>query len=241
MCTVTFVPVKHGALITSSRDEKQVRKAALQPQAYVHNGSILTYPKDAEAGGTWIAVKDNGNAAILLNGGYIKHTPMPPYRKSRGLVLLDIFSADEPAEAFKQVPLDNIEPFTLVLYVEGKLAECRWDGRQKHQHQLPVNQPHIWSSVTLYEEEVRQRRQAWFSAWLHNNTMPVMEDIINFHRYGGDGDVSNDVCMSRDGIYQTVSITALQLTKGDNLLQYFDLVNNKTTARHIGISRPLVV
>lgn len=241
MCTVTFVPVKQGVLLTSSRDEKQVRKAALVPQAYMHGSNILTYPKDAEAGGTWVAMKDNGDAAVLLNGGYIKHIAKPPYNKSRGLIMLNVFSADDPVNAFKQIPLDNIEPFTLVLYIAGKLFECRWDGNKKYRQQLPGNMPHIWSSVTLYDEPVRQRRRQWFADWVNQNPKPGLADIINFHRYGGDGDISNDVCMSRDGIYQTVSITALQLTKGYNQMQYLDLVNNTTTTRQPGITSPMAV
>jgi hypothetical protein len=241
MCTVTFVPVKSGVLITSSRDEKQVRKAALPPQGYIHGGNILTYPKDAEAGGTWVAVKDNGDAAVLLNGGYVKHTPSPPYHKSRGLVMLDIFSDEEPFAVFKDAMLSNIEPFTLVLYIAGELTECRWDGRKKYSTALQHNIPHIWSSVTLYDESVRQRRERWFAEWLHINPAPAMKDIINFHQYGGDGDVTNDVCMSRDGIYQTVSITVLQLVKDDTVMQYVDLANNTKTTRRPGITSPLAV
>jgi hypothetical protein len=30
----------------------------------------ITYPKDADAGGTWIAKHENGNAVVLLNGGF---------------------------------------------------------------------------------------------------------------------------------------------------------------------------
>jgi uncharacterized protein with NRDE domain len=59
-----------------------------------HNGQKLFFPKDTDAGGTWIVMKENGDAAVLLNGAFINHTAEPPYRLSRGIILLDIFSTE---------------------------------------------------------------------------------------------------------------------------------------------------
>ena len=70
MCTVTFIPGKDRYFITSNRDEKMLRKPAIAPQPYVINGNTLVYPRDADAGGTWIAMNENGNAAVLLNGAF---------------------------------------------------------------------------------------------------------------------------------------------------------------------------
>ncbi|MGL1516781.1 NRDE family protein, partial [Vibrio parahaemolyticus] len=49
------------------------------------------FPKDPDGGGTWIALKENGDVAILLNGAFENHIPAYPYRRSRGLIFLDIF------------------------------------------------------------------------------------------------------------------------------------------------------
>ncbi|HWB27324.1 MAG TPA: NRDE family protein [Chitinophagaceae bacterium] len=227
MCTVTFVPAKTGCFIASNRDEKHIRRAALPPQWYKHNCRIM-YPKDTDAGGTWIAMKDNGDAAVLLNGAFIKHEAKPPYRKSRGLIFLDIVEEDAPVEAFKIIPLNNIEPFTLVFFVNNTLYECRWDGNRKYLRRLQGNMPHIWSSATLYDDEVIEKRRRWFDEWLRENPLPGKSDIIHFHRFGGDGDAQNDIRMSRGNMYCTVSITVMEITGAGNSMHYFDLKNNKS-------------
>jgi len=84
MCTVSFIPVGGKLFISSNRDEKRSRKIALPPAQYEYNELKFVFPKDADAGGTWIAVKENGDAAVLLNGAFINHIAEPPYRKSRG-------------------------------------------------------------------------------------------------------------------------------------------------------------
>lgn len=210
-----------------------MRKPALPPQTYNHEGIEMIYPKDADAGGTWISLKDNGDAAVLLNGGFKKHTPHPPYRLSRGLVFIDIVKQERPVQFFKNLVLDDIEPFTLLLFIEQVLTECRWDGQDKHITYLRSNIPHIWSSATLYDEAVIKKREQWFEHWLMNNPAPAVNDIFNFHRFGGDGDMRNDINMNRDGIYHTVSITVMQLTEGCSKMHYLDLKNNQSFTKHI--------
>ncbi len=57
MCTVTYLPSANGFYLTSNRDEKSTRPAALPPAVYFLNGSKIIYPKDAQGCGTWIALK----------------------------------------------------------------------------------------------------------------------------------------------------------------------------------------
>ena len=63
MCTVTYIPVGEKKYITSNRDEKAFRKKALPPQPYLHKEISLIYPKDGDAGGSWIALNENGKQA----------------------------------------------------------------------------------------------------------------------------------------------------------------------------------
>jgi uncharacterized protein with NRDE domain len=236
MCTVTFIPVNKRYYITSNRDEKNARRQAIPPQEYVHNNITLIYPKDTEAAGTWIAMKDNGDAAVLLNGALKKHVAAPPYRKSRGLVLLDIFEADAPITQFTRTNLNNIEPFTLVLFIENELYECRWDGNKKYGKQLLAEVPHIWSSSTLYDEEAVMKREHWFEEWLNNNATPAADDILNFHRFAGDGNAFNDLQMSRDDVYSTVSITGIEITRNKMAMRYLDIKNDLSFTKQIDVS-----
>jgi uncharacterized protein with NRDE domain len=132
MCTVTFIPSRGNIFLVSNRDEKHTRMDAHEPEAYSSSGGHVLYPKDAEAGGTWIAMHDKGNAVVLLNGGTEAHLTDPPYRKSRGLVLLDLIVEPSPSSAFLSMDLHNIEPFTVVCWDNGKLWEGIWDGENRH-------------------------------------------------------------------------------------------------------------
>jgi len=229
MCTVSFIPVKDKFFLTSNRDEKVLRKAAFAPAIYWENGSGLLYPKDADAGGSWISLNQNGNAAVLLNGAFTKHIPQPPYRKSRGIIFLDIIGAARPCFAFTKISLHNIEPFTIILFEDNCLYECRWDGQQKHCIQLKNYRPYIWSSATLYEPEVVAKREFWFTQWLNKNPNPKQEDILQFHQFTGDGDINNDLMMNRDGKMLTVSVTGIELDKYVGKMRYTDLKDNTVT------------
>lgn len=226
MCTVTFIPVADKLYITSNRDEKHWRSNAIPPAVYAGATGNLLYPKDGDAGGTWIAAHENGNAIVFLNGGFIRHTPEPPYRKSRGLILLDLIDDPDPAMAFGTIPLHQIEPFTAVLWSTGQLFECRWDGTKKYVTGLPDSQPHIWSSATLYDEEVVEKRKNWFRKWLQQHKHPSPDDILHFHQFTGDGDTHNDLRMNRNGQVFTVSVTLMALTDEMTQIHYLDLKNN---------------
>ena len=73
MCTVTFIPSQHKVHITSIRDEKHRRSSASAPAIAEGETGKLMFPRDGDAGGTWIAVHENGNAIVFLNGGFAAH------------------------------------------------------------------------------------------------------------------------------------------------------------------------
>jgi transport and Golgi organization protein 2 len=235
MCTVTFIPSNKRIILTSNRDEKHWRTAAAIPDAYPFQTGKIIFPRDGDAGGTWFAIHENGNVVIFLNGGFIRHVPNPPYRKSRGLVLLDLIDHDSPHEGFKEIILGNIEPFTAIIWDEGKLFECRWDGKEKHFLPLPADIPHIWSSATLYDQEVVIKRRNWFTKWLERNPHPSQDDILHFHQFTGDGDEHNDLMMNRDGKVFTVSITSALIGEGQIKVEYLDVKEGNTTERDFPI------
>jgi len=240
MCTVTYIPVKDKIFVTSNRDEKGWRSQAIVPASYAMQTGTIVFPKDTDAGGTWFAVHENGNVVILLNGGWVKHIPHPPYRKSRGLVLLDMIDDDDPVGKFLTSNFNNIEPFTLVIVCERKLYECRWDGKEKVHRKLQADNPHIWSSVTLYEDAVIAKREKWFREWLQKKPAPTQQDILLFHQFTGDGDSHNDLLMNRDGIVFTVSITSLESTGKSGVLQYLDCKNQQTHRQEFEFSKAIM-
>jgi uncharacterized protein with NRDE domain len=226
MCTVTYIPMGAQVFITSNRDEQHTRPSALPPQVYAQEQGAVVYPKDKQAHGTWIAAHENGNVAVLLNGGFQKHIPRPPYRHSRGKIVPEIVSGNDMVNAFLDYELENIEPFTLVLFGSGKLAECRWDGNEKHHRQLDAGKPYIWSSVTLYDDTTIERRETWFGNWLQTREVLTQESVFAFHQFGGDGDAHNDLRMNRNGKVFTVSITGIALQQSEVVMNYLDMANN---------------
>ena len=235
MCTVSFVPVRDQFIITSNRDEKITRKNAARPQPSVYNGQKLFHPKDGDAGGTWIVMKENGDAGVLLNGAFLCHAAEPPYRMSRVIILLEIFSTKRPSVTFTKIDLGNIEPFTFILLENGCLYEFRWDGMEKYYKQLSINRSYIWSSATLYDGFVVKKREQWFASFLNNHPLPTQQDIFNFHRFTSDGDKKNDLLMTRDGLYSTVSITSMLLTKDRASMKYLDIKNEKVSEVNIAL------
>ena len=226
MCTVTYIPTKKGAFLTSNRDERTDRAPA-EPPVTRYTGDALTYPKDAHAGGTWIALKGRRDAAVLLNGGFSNHQRKPSYRQSRGLVMLEIVQASSPAESFETMSFDGIEPFTLILFTGGRLMRCTWDGSRKHRRELDARRPHIWASATLYNQEARQMRTQRLQQW-YGKTAINAENILDFHL---QGDIRFDAGHSfnphRD-MMTTVSVTSIDLTSAEPAVHYHDLRANKT-------------
>jgi len=236
VCTVSFIPSNGKFFITSNRDERLSRKTAISPGMVDYNGQKLFFPKDTDAGGSWIVMKENGDAAVLLNGAFINHTAEPPYRLSRGIILLDIISTNKPSVTFAKINLQDIEPFTLILLENKSLYEFRWDGSEKFYKQLNINMSYIWSSATLYDGFVIKKREQWFASFLNDHPTPTQRDILNFHRFTGDGDKQNSLLMTRDGMYTTVSITSILLTKDRGCIEYLDISGNTSSEIKIELS-----
>lgn len=241
MCTVSFIPVRESFIITSNRDEKTSRKDALHPRMTLYNGQKLFYPIDGDAGGTWIVMKENGDAAVLLNGALIRHSPEPPYRLSRGIILLDIISTARPSLTFTKINLEEIEPFTLVLLENNCLYEFGWDGIEKYCKQLSNDRAYIWSSSTLYDGFATRKREQWFASFLNNHPVITQQDIMNFHRFTGSDDKPDGLLMTRDGIYCTVSITSVLMTKDSGNMKYLDLKTELLAELNIALTETLPV
>jgi len=234
MCTVTLVKNNlKGFILTSNRDEAIGRKT-LPLDFYEINGKQLLFPKDQVAGGTWISVSEQQTMICLLNGGYKNHEKQHHYRHSRGVVVTDILSEDNLWEAMKMYNCENLEPFTLV-GVDWNLGisfyELVWDGKKKHTRVLDANETHIWSSSTLYTEEMKQKRKDWLSGFKLNNELTA-KNIIKFHKTGGIGNAYYDLQIKR-GDLQTRSITQVAVNDVEVKMRYEDLVINEVFEKSI--------
>ncbi|XHR93623.1 NRDE family protein [Mucilaginibacter sp. UC70_90] len=235
MCTVTYVPTKSGFQLTSNRDENINRGKAVAPRTYQNGNYTLLYPKDADRNGSWIAAKNNGDIVVLLNGAFVKHKAIPPYKTSRGLVLMDIINAQNPFLFYQDIDLIAVEPFTLVLYAQGSLYECRWDGERKHVKLLDGKDAHIWSSATLYDEVAATKRINWFNNWHKSANPDKVEDILYFHYHAGEGDDNDALVINRGGKMKTVSVTNINVSSQNITMTYHDLKDGNEYVHDLAI------
>ncbi len=239
MCTVTYVPTPRGFILTHNRDEAPTR-SPLAITEVKKDVRTWIFPRDTGAGGTWIVTDDSGHAACLLNGAFVKHAHRPPYRRSRGLILLDCMEADDPYVFLTGYDFTGIEPFTLLLFSAGTVREMRWDGLQLHSRELPVDQTHFWCSATLYPPDMQGLREQIFRNWLASDGQGVdMETLLALHRTGSVNDPENDYVMNRQDRVRTVSITQVIKTENDATMRYFDLLDLQEDVRTITLRREI--
>ena len=235
-----------------ARDEKNIRKPALPPEKYEIHDEKVFFPKDPDAGGTWIAAADGGYSLCLLNGGFSIHQSKPPYRLSRGIVLLDFFRYNDVKEFLEAYDFKGIEPFSLIIAGGSSsgsgsssssgsgssagaipsLHELRWDGEHVHHTEMNPGIPKIWSSVTLYPDDVIRMREEWFHKWLLGNPVFSIPEAVSFHKKAGTGDIQNDILMNRDEV-RTVSITSVQRSISADEMFYEDIISGKNFHQNI--------
>jgi uncharacterized protein with NRDE domain len=222
MCTVSFFNTGNSLIFTSNRDEKKDREKAVFPNILDLGSNILYFPKDKKASGTWFVADENGNVAILLNGAFQKHESNPPYKKSRGIILLDLAKSENILDAFRDYDLSGVEPFQLLVYSQDILFRLLWDGMVKYKVLLDTNKSYLLCSSTLYNNEIVEEREQKFKKF-QNNKEINSQKIINFHKshlIEKEPHIEESVKEK----YSTVSITQLVITKENLDFTYHDLM-----------------
>lgn len=152
MCIVSiFSSGKNDFILTHNRDESHFRPTSNEIFTETINGKKYTAPKDLVSGGTWIFHSEE-YVCCILNGEYKIHSHQPPYRKSRGLVLIDLLNYHSIDEFVEKVDLEGIEPFTMIM-LNRKINEKKilvWDEKTKHLEDHSNENLIIRSSSPLY-------------------------------------------------------------------------------------------
>lgn len=208
MCTVTYIPHRNSFVFTSNRDEIASRNAT-----EIVETEELTFPKDTLKNGTWFVVRKGLYIRCLLNGAVTKHKHEPPYRLSRGLMVLELNSFDFLLDSIWEYDFTDIEPFTLIETHFGNdeltVTEMRWNGINVSIQSHDPSRPKIWSSSTLYSSEVAALRKSWLDKHvLEFGTAP--DSIWKFHHSTPHTDQTINVLMRRDHGPSTISVTQFQ-------------------------------
>ncbi|WP_347924522.1 NRDE family protein [Pontimicrobium sp. SW4] len=235
MCTVTLIPRgTNDFVLTSNRDEAPDR-TTLSPDFYEVNNTKLLFPKDEVAGGSWIGVSEKQRVLCVLNGGFEMHERKVSYRLSRGVVMKDLLVTKSLDKAIEDYNLEGVEPFTLVI-VEWKsemvFKEFVWDGKDKFFKRLPL-EPKIWSSSSLYNNEMKKERLQWFKDFKKGNKLSS-NSIMKFHTTAGKGNDNYGVIMDRFFV-KTTSITQIKKNDNEIFMSFENLQTNIKTEHNFQI------
>ena len=243
MCTLTYMPTGGNQyILTSNRDESPKRKAAVFPHTIQISGIKLLFPKDEEKGGTWIAASSRETVICLLNGAFEPHDYNPPYRKSRGLVLLDVFGFASAEEFATEYDLKGVEPFTMICIENGnegnKVTELRWDGTTLHKDLKNTGEPLLWASASLYSPEAQRARERFFHRWLNKVPQFNQANLVALHQSMKMGRFEND--FKQDGTkppVETLSITGVVKDNARLTMNYHDLISNTPRQSYLNLSK----
>jgi hypothetical protein len=214
MCTVTFSPGKESIYFTSGHDEKTLGHASAIPAVLELSSGKVICPNTEE--GAWIAGHENGNVAVFLDAAYVPHVAKPPYRKFRGLILLDLIDHYTPLNCFLAVNLNNVEPFTAIIRDNRHLFECYWNGKQKDYEEVDASLPAIWGSANHFDEQAMEKKRTQFKDFTDTHPEPSQKDIIAFHQ-----------------AQSAKAITYLDIGNDALHMHYLDVQNNKRFSEQV--------
>lgn len=228
MCTVTiFHKGNNDFVLTSNRDEAPNRKS-ISPKIYNENSIKMLFPKDELAGGTWIGVSEKNRLICLLNGGFVKHTRKDSYQFSRGVIVKNLLASDDVVASIENYNFTNVEPFTIVIAdwnTNLQFFELVWDGEESHFNKLPL-ETKIWSSSTLYSDEMKKERHQWFDEFNKSNKL-TSKRALDFHSTETENKTFG-IIMNREFV-KTTSITQVEKTNDTLSMNYFDLQQDEHT------------
>ena len=226
MCTVVYIPNKAASYFASLRDENPARATAIAPVLNSENSVKYISPVDSLAGGTWVGLSEFGNVIILLNGAFEKQERKAFYRKSRGLVVSELLRAEIPLVDWELMDMEDIEPYTLIVYIDGKLFQLVWDGEKKTRMMLDESKPQIWSSSTLYDVDAKKYRAELFENWTMMEPPINKASVLNFFKTFTDS--QNGFIMNRSEKVKTLSYTFIEINeKATANFDYYDFINFK--------------
>jgi hypothetical protein len=239
MCTVSFLPLDDGGyLLATNRDESPRRGPADPPRELTAGGRRMLAPVDTDAGGTWVAVDEQGRTLCILNGDRPPARPPAHDAPSRGLLVLE--SMEDPRLAAVEARLEQRlrgrtlreRPFKLLVAEPGgsgdpaRLARIDWDGSRLETSLL--DGPAVAVSSTQLSEAVTAARTSAFADF-QDSVAPWRDDARALaaaqHRWHAghtatapDGDAFS-VCMHRPDA-RTVSCTLVAVTPRTVTLRY---------------------
>lgn len=219
MCTVTVIRTDEGCRVMHARDEQRSRKDGL-PAAWrtLDSGRRAIWPTDADAGGTWVAARDDGVVLALLNRN-IPDNGRPPGTRSRGAIIPALIDLESSASMLKFLAtmdlagdLTGVSPFRLLaIDSTGSGAVVTFDGLELSEPVIS-DPPSCLASSGLGDEHVEVRLPL-FEQMMAEAASPEQQSAYHHHRWDDRPEFS--VLMSRRDA-RTVSITTIEVVAGQD-------------------------
>lgn len=222
MCTVSVIATPAGYRLVHSRDEQRTRGAGEPPSVRFEAGVRVVSPSDPDAGGTWLAAREDGLTLAIMNvnpeGGGPRGT------RSRGLIARDLSPVDQEdlVEAVRGIECGLYSPFRLVgvrtAGVGVRVDTWTWHGEGRLEHER-VGLPVCWGTSGLGDSVVRARLPL-FEKMVSDEPTAANQDAYHRHAWPGRGDES--VMMSRADA-RTVSITSVETISAGVRMTYTEI------------------
>ncbi len=226
MCTISIVPIENGYRVMHSRDELRSRFPEQAPAwRLLENGKTACWPTDTDAGGTWVAVREDGFylGLVNLNAADAELDPDRPEKThiSRGSLIPQLMEADDVHDAIKRLSsmdLRGMKPFRLLLVspvAEGGFASeiARFGGSTVTLPvpMEPVVRPRCLASSGLGDHLVQCRLPLFREMVVPD---PTLENQRAFHFHQWPDKLQYSVLMSRENA-RTASVTSVEYIRGD--------------------------
>ncbi len=220
MCSLSYIPQGNGFILSHNRDELPQRKSSSNLERLSVAQREIVFPKDLQAGGTWMGADNRGLSACILNGGSVSYLRQVPYRASRGSVIPHLLETGNIEDFKKKWSSEGIEPFTLIIAQGKDLWQFIHDPGQDSWTHLDPDQAHFWSSTKLYHPEIRAARAKRFNNWLESYPMTSAESISEFHLSEQQGELKGGLVLPEHFPLSTVSFCQFQSSPGKQRFQY---------------------
>jgi hypothetical protein len=218
MCCVTGLVLEGKIIVSHNRDEDCRRVTNHLPVLHRTNLDSYYAPIDALSGGTWIGW-NKSKIALVLNGGFERHDMSVIYPVSRGGVVAQVFEYADLDDFCDHFSAQGMAPFTCIVLdkVLSSYTRLVWDASVLHRDQFGVHEGFIYSSSTLYDDEVRSLREGLFDKlkpqFLHE------DDIWDFHLDYGE-DHGRHIHTSYNEYIKTVSTYQIVWGDSDSYCRY---------------------
>lgn len=225
MCSLSYIPQQGGFSLSHNRDELPFRRSSSSLVREAGQQGKYYFPQDLKAGGTWMAAREDGLVACLLNGGSKDYIRQLPYRMSRGKVILSLMEASSIQSFRKSFSATDIEPFTLIVRGSHELWQWVHDPKADDWQELDPASPHFWSSTKLYASKIREARLHRFSKWINAQSEPKAKDIQDFHLSEQINETEGGLVLPKQFPLRTVSFCQFNQERSQSQFLYKYLHN----------------